>query len=742
MAGLFDGIKVARTGILSHRTLLEVTGNNIANAANKHYSRQEVRLDSMGSYYNGEHFFGSGVEVSDVVRIRDELLDNQLRESSSASASKTLEAQWLQRLETIYNEPSDTGISAALTDFWDGFAELSTDPESLAARANIMSKTEHLASMVRDSYQRFTDFQDTVEQNINGIIEDVNTYAEQIATLNKEIFDLEVGTTAKANDSRDKRDQALDELAKRVNIRYNTAANGMINVFIGSYPAVLETSHQGLKTRIDPLDPEKIEAVWEDSDQILDVRGGELAGVLEVRDVLLPQYKSDLDLFASTLIDASNAVYSNGVALSPQTVLDSHLGISAFGVLDEYEQLNLLDESEYGSIHVSFYDAQGDIIRSSGILVDGDDSFNDIVLKLADIKGLNASMLSQGESDDTLRLQLDSGDNDLGEVGFAISKNAGGFDTSGFLDLLGFNQTDKLVSTSATPAIFSRDLNELKTPFGVQTVAEVLTESLGLSGKFTINGFETGTETGSRKGYLVEQFSIDVESDDSIQDIMDRVNNTLQADYEIQLSYNSATDQLELTTNAQTDADGKVVLSGSGTGVNDLRLAFSNSYRFPEDPNDQPPEGDNGLGDNTGFFGKIQLNALFEGTGAEDIAFNSFITSSSQVNAGYSLTPGDNAMAVDMVDLQFSPVAMSSSGTIADHYQDIVSNLASDVNKANGLAESEELLLQNFEAEKARISGVNLDEELSNMIIFQRAYEANARMLTVFSEMLDGLLNI
>ena len=85
MPGDFDGIRSARSGLMAHQTMMEVTGNNIANASNEDYTRQVASLDSMGSFSDGRHFFGQGVEVSEISRVRDELLDGQIRYTSSAS---------------------------------------------------------------------------------------------------------------------------------------------------------------------------------------------------------------------------------------------------------------------------------------------------------------------------------------------------------------------------------------------------------------------------------------------------------------------------------------------------------------------------------------------------------------------------------------------------------------------------------------------------------------------------------
>ncbi|MCH1429961.1 MAG: flagellar hook-associated protein FlgK [Chlamydiales bacterium] len=742
MPGDFDGIRLARTGLMAHQTMMEITGNNIANASNEDYTRQVASLDSIGSYTDGRNFYGRGVEISDVKRIRDELLDGQIRNTTSASEKLSMQYEWLSRAEGIYNEPSDTGLAAKLADFWDAFQQLATEPESYAARTNILNKTDQLTFMINDVYDKFTRFREDVDSSLNQIVNQVNVLGGEVANLNDEIFNIETGLQSEANDLRDRRDKALNELSELMGITYSSADNGMVNVFVGTNPLVWENGVQNLEVRRDILDASKAEIVWETGDRNVDVSSGKVSGLLKVRDELVPTYLADINDFSSTLIQEVNKIYSKGVSLNPLTSIDSALSHEAFGVTDTTTELNLVEAGEYGSLHFTFYNDDKEIVRSQGIIIDNDDSFDDILDKVRNIDGIDVVVLSQVEGPDRVRLSINEGEVSLGESGFSISKNAGGFDTSGFLDLLGFNQTDKLESTTASPALISRDLNELKSILGVTSVAEVLDEDLGIAGRFTINGFETLTESGTNKGFLVQQFAIEVESSDSIQDIMDKVNNSLTADYEVTLQYNSTSEKLELISDAMTDSEGNVVLSTDASAADNIRLSFSNSYRYPQDPNDEPPRGDNGLGDTVDFFATIQMNTLMKGSDASDIGLSEMIDSADLVNSGYSIAQGDNSMAMELVNLQFRQVAVNETFTIAENFQNIVSTLASDINDTEKLAENESILLDNYKAEKSRISGVNLDEELSNMIVFQRGYEANARMISILSKMLEDLVNI
>ena len=174
-------------------------------------------------------------------------------------------------------------------------------------------------------------------------------------------------------------------------------------------------------------------------------------------------------------------------------------------------------------------------------------------------------------------------------------------------------------------------------------------------------------------------------------------------------------------------------------------LALTSLFAFVIDFNDQIMKRVfvlNGTGDYSGLLAKLQFNTLFQGSKASDIKLDEFITGADLINAGYKLTSGDNSMGLDVVDLQHQNLALNNKFTINESYQDIVSGVGIDVNKLDNLSTNESVLLKNLLNAKDQISGVNLDEELANMIIYQRSYEANARMIATFSEMIEEILQI
>ena len=735
-------MRISQSGIRAARILTEIVSNNLANATNPDYTRQQGRLTSADTIWDGRHFFGQGVEVREIVRIRDELLDEQVRNTQSSSAKYKVISDWLHRVESTYNEPSEYGVSQALNDFWGSWQTLSQDPRSLAARSGAISSAENLAQKINALHTRLDDLHTQVVSDLQTRVASINSLTSEIADLNNQIFELEVGRNGKANDLRDARDGALDRLAEIVDISYFEGANGMVNVTISGHPTVIENKSEELDIRPSLADTSQLQLVWEYGEYYRNSENGALAGVLEVRDNYIPAYQAELDSFANLLITEVNKIYAQGVALEGQTLIESQLGYEALGVSAANDTLSLLSSGEYRSIFISFYDDDGKIIRSHGIVVDSDDSLQDIADKLNGITGLNASLISSTDADGKLHLELDttSGDNALGEVSFAISNNTGGHDTGSLLRTLGFDQTAKSTNTSAAaPVLSSMDLSLLQdiNQWNEKSLADVQAHVMGIAGRFTINLYETFTETaGKTDGRLMQQLTIEYDVNDTPTSIRNKIN-ALTADFGVSASF--VGNELQITSTAQTDSNGEFVLAG---GTDYLRMSFSNEYRYPVETDDTPPDGYTGTGDELGLLYRIQMNTLYSGDSASTIALDETVSTPEKLNAAYLLADGDNRLALALAELDQLRVADSARFSVSEHYANVVASVGTDVRHQDQLAQHEALLLQSFVNERASISGVNVDEELGQMLAYQRSYEANARMFATLNQMVEEILRL
>lgn len=102
--------------------------------------------------------------------------------------------------------------------------------------------------------------------------------------------------------------------------------------------------------------------------------------------------------------------------------------------------------------------------------------------------------------------------------------------------------------------------------------------------------------------------------------------------------------------------------------------------------------------------------------------------------------PGDGRNMWNILNTRHNQ-KMYAWGAPEDFVKSLVSNLGVDANQSNNVVKNQKLLVNNFTITKESVSGVSLDEEMTSMIKFQNAYNANARMVNVFDEMLDLIVN-
>ncbi|PFP30789.1 flagellar hook-associated protein FlgK [Bacillus sp. AFS073361] len=242
MASTFHGLEVGKRALFAQQSALSTTGHNIANANTTGYTRQRAEMQATPAISNpGMHSdqspsqLGTGVEVNKLVRLREEYLDVQLRGETKNAGYWEAKSDSLTKVEELLNEPSDDGLAYTMDEFWKGWQELSKNPDSAAARAVVRQR----GVAVTETFDHFSDSLTQMRQDLNNVIgtklNDINSLAKQIGSLNDQISRL-VPNNYQPNDLYDQRDVLIDQLSKLVSVNVQTSPNknGMVQVFIGN----------------------------------------------------------------------------------------------------------------------------------------------------------------------------------------------------------------------------------------------------------------------------------------------------------------------------------------------------------------------------------------------------------------------------------------------------------------------------------------------------------------------------
>jgi len=149
---------------------------------------------------------------------------------------------------------------------------------------------------------------------------------------------------------------------------------------------------------------------------------------------------------------------------------------------------------------------------------------------------------------------------------------------------------------------------------------------------------------------------------------------------------------------------------------------------------------------NSVHFVGIGLDGLagrnfFAGTGAANIAISADMSDPRRIGASLSGAVGDNANALAIARIKDAFTMSGNTVTMDDYYRSIVTNLGVESQQATRMLANGKLYFELIENHRQSVTGVSLDEEATNMIKFQRAYQAAARLVNIYDEMLDVLIN-
>lgn len=325
MRATFFTLEMARTALQAHQRATDVAGHNIANANTRGYSRQVLQLAANAPYALPDLTspsqvgqVGTGVSVQDIQRVRDGFLDLQARAEHSRLGRWEARRGGLQQLEVIFLEPSTTGLRSVLDAFWGAFQDLAAYPESTAVRATVVDAGRALAEAVRHVYDQLVALRKNLDSSVTTRAAEVNRLAAEVAALNGQIQSV-VAFGQKPNDLLDRRGVLLEDLAKMLDIQTVPDASGAVSVISGGVPLVDGTRPHALNAVPNPANDNLSDLVWSSTGTQAAVRGGNLAGFLELRDQTVPAYLADLEAIVSTVVAQVNARHQAGFGLDGST---------------------------------------------------------------------------------------------------------------------------------------------------------------------------------------------------------------------------------------------------------------------------------------------------------------------------------------------------------------------------------------------------------------------------------------
>jgi flagellar hook-associated protein 1 FlgK len=689
MVGITSLFEIGKRSLLASQSAIQVTGNNISNANTEGYSRQRVRLED-GLYIStvpGQ--IGSGVQAAEVLRDFDEFIELQyLGKSSEFLRWDTLSAR-LQDVEGAFNEANTEGMNTALARFFADWQQLATRPDDSNVRTALLADAQNLQIFLTGADSRLEQMRAQADAALEDDVETINGLLRDIAQLNVAILGAEVPGSINANGLRDERATLVRTLAEKMDIVYVDNGGGDVTI----------TTKAG---------------------QTLVSRGEYFE--LEVEG---PQAIADVAAFDGSIQFSGQSDHEYLV----QVVTGGALGTAQFRVSVDGGRTWLADASGNDTFTAQAYanritlpDDKLDVWFTAGTqdLQAGD------IFQIVPHKGVYWYENSSSKMNITPRI-FPSGQEDTSRItGGSIAG------ICAFRDFYVGRYSEKLDALVKTVVWEVNRLHSQGTGLDALTgwtaTNAVRNTGVPLGGadsgliygdKLTAGNLSLSVYTDS--GSLVRTVGLDLDSGTTGQQNFDPAAHTLE-------NVRAAFDAVDGIT--ATIVDGR------------LRLAADSGFTFAFGT------------DATGLLAALGINTFFDGSRAKDLRVNETVSAqpdliaSGHVNGAGERNVGDNATALAMAALQHKKVAFTTTfegtvqQTVQDNYATLVALVGADVSNASFNQSYHKTLADDLARRQDEVAGVNLDEEMTNLIKFQHAYAAAAKLITTSDAMIQTLLGI
>lgn len=428
------GLETAKRGMFAQQSALHTTGNNIANANTEGYTRQRVNFQATEAYPSlginrpqipGQ--MGTGVEAGSVQRIRETYLDIQYRSENNKLGYWESRANALEKMEEIMNEPSDTGLSKTIDQFWQSLQDLALDPTNAGARSVVKERGIAVAETFSYLSTSLVSVQGDLKNELDVSIKEINSIANQLNNINKQISSIEPNGYL-PNDLYDQRDVLLDKLSSLANIKITYQKSGGNSLEIAEGAATVEivddsgkvlgTLLSAKEQRVNELsvgysDTNRLVETVSIGSKKMDVRDfnsmGEISSLIDsygytygsngetFEEGLYPDMLKKLDTMAYSFAKELNEVHRNGWNLSDfnddnEPTTQSYVNFFSFGENSDGTDNLLNDANHKGAARLMQISAKiaesTDNIAAAYADKDGNVQIGDgkNAIKLADVK--------------------------------------------------------------------------------------------------------------------------------------------------------------------------------------------------------------------------------------------------------------------------------------------------------------------------------------------------------------------
>lgn len=708
-------LNIGKTALGASQAWISVTGSNIANADTEGYSRRYVDQRDAGTITAKPGGESLGVNAQQIMRFFDAFLERSYVRQSTNSSRWKEQDMILSSVENLFNESNRAGISSSLDKFFKGWQDLTQLPDDNAYRESLLSQADNLSDMFSSTAAGLKAIQNEMDVSIKQSVDRINALSRGIADLNRQITTNTVDGVSNPNALLDQRDQMVRELASLVDVETINNGKGNFTVQLttgqplvqGQNVNVLEVMGPRSESHLSVGSAYKGSIEFQGTDNheyTVDIVTGGKAG-----DVPPPSFRVSLDGGKTWLRDENGKEMRFEITdtdgdgkVDPVQVKNLKISFTATDNFTVGDQFDIVPMSGLYWIEPT----RGPQNVTPQTFFDGSENKNRVT------GGKLTSYFTV--RDDNCGRYLD----ELNAVASSLIWEVNRLHSQGTgTEMLNYAQGSQKVQSTQQP---------LGSPQAIMPYADRL-------------------QSGNVNIFFYDKTTGEFRNTDTGSNTLDFSSITPPGTVNFDPAHHTLQDVCNVINSSFPDA--------SAPGLNMLKATIQDGKLLIEANPACNVSFAMGV-DSTGLMAALGINTFFTGDSATNMAVSSQLHSNvnliaaGAVNGQNQANKGDNVTATAIGELASKKVTVSttwktvSNQSIGEYYATLVTTVGADKRLAKTNAEYHKALATDLEDRVTSVTGVNLDEEMSNLIKFQHSYTAAAKLITTADQMLQTLLGL
>ncbi|MBI9112202.1 flagellar hook-associated protein FlgK [Maridesulfovibrio ferrireducens] len=710
MPGVNSLFNLGTGALFASQSAIQVTGDNISNVNTEGYSRRNVRLEENASINWKPGQIGTGVRAAEVYRNFDQFIENSYNDKSSQRERWDSLYNTLGSVESLFNESRGYGINSSLTKFFNDWQDLGQRPNDAASRQQLLNDSKNMVSSLNSMQGDLTRYQEQVEDYIRQDVNSANDLMTRIADINGRINVEQVDGQNNPNALYDERARLVRDLSKIMDTQTIDNGKGSMTIITKAGQTLVDGDKHFSLSYEGPRSQNNLKPDSDFDGQAYFDGSSEFEYTLDVVDsgknvgsgAGAAQFRVSLDGGNTWLKDAdgnTRTFYARGEEKAIQ-VDDLKIW---FGTADDS-----------GAVPANDF-TKGDrftVVPKSALYWVQNTSTKENITPQTSFSG----------QDDNRRL---CGGTLTGYFSFR-DEHVGKYKSR--MDALANEmiwQTNRIHSQGSG----------LKAHTSMEGTYSVTTDDTALGSGSSGLAFADKLESGNAMMYFYDSTTGELASSASFGPL--DFSGIIPPGIE---NFDPDQHSMNDVVSAINDTFGTYV---NASVVNHkLQLNAKQGYEFQMGT------------DTSGLYAGLGLNTYFSGSSASDLSLNAKVSEDvGYINAGHvngagEANSGDNTTALKIKEMAQGKVTITTpfdgttSQTLIEYYDSTVSVVGADTGNAKFNFNFQNTLASDLNQKQQEISGVNIDEEMSNLIKFQHSYTAAAKLITTADQMLQTVLGL